>query len=246
MWRNAGLREPSRRTTSSTSITRPSVLIPSRACRATSDARCRSSAASSSPSRACCRGDGGVLRRAAARIRVAEAAEPADLRAGQHRLLLRDPRALRGRRPRAAARGRQLRRPADHQHGLHSRWESELFERNRTALRIAPAARAPVVEAARLHVRRAAGLATACRPGCSRRIGRPPTAASSTTTSTSRRSRTAQLPVLRAACERVDQRRWRRSSPARGSRPAGPTSRSELPRTPRRVRRPISHGDEAA
>ena len=30
------------------------------------------------------------------------------------------------------------------QHGLHSRWETELFERNRTALRIAPVAAAPV------------------------------------------------------------------------------------------------------
>ena len=30
------------------------------------------------------------------------------------------------------------------QHGLHSRWESELFERNRAALRIAPVAAAPV------------------------------------------------------------------------------------------------------
>jgi hypothetical protein len=30
------------------------------------------------------------------------------------------------------------------QHGLHSRWESDLFERNRAALRIAPVAAAPV------------------------------------------------------------------------------------------------------
>ena len=30
------------------------------------------------------------------------------------------------------------------QHGLHSRWESDLFERHRTALRIAPAAPQPI------------------------------------------------------------------------------------------------------
>jgi hypothetical protein len=33
------------------------------------------------------------------------------------------------------------------QHGLHSRWEAELFERNRTALKIAPAVPVPVTDA---------------------------------------------------------------------------------------------------
>jgi hypothetical protein len=33
------------------------------------------------------------------------------------------------------------------QHGLHARWESELFERNRSRLTIRPAAAAPVIDA---------------------------------------------------------------------------------------------------
>ncbi len=42
------------------------------------------------------------------------------------------------------------------QQGLHSRWESELFERNRATLKIAPPSIAERRQSARLHVRDAA------------------------------------------------------------------------------------------
>ena len=71
------------------------------------------------------------------------------------------------------------------QHGIHSRWESELVARHRAALQLGPAARGRRQRHARVHVRRAAGELPARR-----RRSWPPTRplspdATSTTTRTS-------------------------------------------------------------
>ena len=132
---------------------------------------------------------------AAARVRVAEATAGPRLRGRQHRLLLGHPGALRGRRPRAAARRGELRRQA-HQPARRA------LAVGVGSVRAAPRgphggasdARARG-ESARLHVRRAAGEQPP-QPTCSSPTRRPPRAASSTTKSISRRSASGTLPVL--------------------------------------------------
>ena len=75
------------------------------------------------------------------------------------------------------------------QDGVHSRWESELFERNRSKLKIAPPPVKPVTRAARRDVRGVARQQPRLAPTCSSRIARPPRAASSMTMRISRPSR---------------------------------------------------------
>jgi hypothetical protein len=122
------------------------------------------------------------------------------------------------------------------QHGLHGRWESELFERNQNRVALAPAARAPVTsprdfmfDVLLASNRLAAGVLEADRKAAERReyyddayfdaFG------------------AAQLPVLTrrmnesiAAVAAVIAGAW-----GEAGRPAVPT---ELPKRPRRVRRP--------
>jgi hypothetical protein len=122
------------------------------------------------------------------------------------------------------------------QHGLHGRWESELYERNRTAVKIAPTALAPVArprdfmfDVLLASNRLAAGVLEADRQAAAGRefyddayfaaFGR------------------AQLPALEqrlnqsiAAVAALIAGAWEQAG-----RPAVPT---EFPRTPRRIRRP--------
>ncbi len=114
---------------------------------------------------------------------------------------------------------------------------SELFERNRGEAEDCAGADQAGDQSARLHVRRRCWRATAPRPTCSSRTRRRPPAASSTTMPTSRRSRQGTLPVLEqrlnesiAAVASMIIGAWEQAG-----RPAVPT---ELPRTPRRIRRP--------
>ena len=72
------------------------------------------------------------------------------------------------------------------QQGLHSRWEAELFERYRTRLKLAPAAITPVTNPG-ISCSTRCWPAIAWRRTSSRPTGRPPPAATSTTTRISRR-----------------------------------------------------------
>jgi hypothetical protein len=122
------------------------------------------------------------------------------------------------------------------QNGLHGRWEGELFERNQAQVRVAPAAAAPVTrprdfmfEVLLASNRLAAGVLEAdTRAATGREFYDDQYFAA---------FRTAQLPVLE---QRLNQSITAVASIIAGAweqagRPAVPT---ELPRTPRRIRRP--------
>ena len=135
---------------------------------------------------------GGVLRPPAARVRIAEATAAARLRGRQHRALLRDPRALRVGRARAAARGRQLRRPADAAAGAAlALGVRAVRAQSREAEDCAAVDQAG-------HAIRATSCSRRCspaiapRPTCSSPTRRPPKAASSMTMPTSRSLRAAR------------------------------------------------------
>ena len=120
--------------------------------------------------------DGGVLRPPAAGLRVAEAAEPARLRARQHRLLLGHPRALRadGHVPLHAVVNYdgQL----THQQGCTGAGRASCSSATGTALRIAPVAADTGVASRATSCSMCCWPATGWRPACSSRQegrGRP-------------------------------------------------------------------------
>ena len=96
------------------------------------------------------------------------------------------------------------------QQGLHSRWEAELFERNRATLKIAPPPVAAGDQPARLHVRRRCWPATATPPNVLESDQKAAAGREFYDDAYFEAFAKGTLPVLEQRAERFDHAPWRR------------------------------------